>query len=371
MKLGIVVGLLALSLAADARAEAQLSGLLDVLFKNTGESELTNQSFGGVSTFDTIRLRLFADATIGDKTSVFTQLFSSDDDVEVYAAYIRFEEIAGGPVGAQLGLIPGTVGSFGERTYSDKNPLVGTPLMYVHHSTLHPGHDVLSVDDLVDMQANRDRFGMPILYDNCWNSGLELYGSAGEFDASLAFLVGSVSSPWRQQMKDVPQGTARLVWHSGPSFQIGVSGFYGPYLTPDEAAFPAGQNENDFMNLGIATDIAWITRWVDFRVEAIAAEWEYPGLPDLGVYSGYAEAMWKVRPRWFVAARAEAFEPAEVSNSAGEQVKWDDPVRRLEYGIGYKPRVRTILKLVAQHDRFEVYEKYNADLYAIQCGVAF
>ncbi len=372
MKSRILVGaFLALVFATEASAEAQLSGLLDVLFKNTGESELTNQSFGGVSTFDTIRLRLFADATVGDKISVFTQLFSSDDEIGVYGAYIRFEEVAGGPVGVQMGFIPGTVGTFAERTYSDKNPLVGTPLMYVHHSSFHPGDDLTSVEGLLAAQADRDRYGLPILYDNCWNSGLEAYASAGPFDFSLAAVVGSVSHPSRQQVKDVPQGTARIAWNGGPGFEFGVSGFYGPYLGPDEIVFPAGSNENDFMNQGVAADLAWITRWIDLRAEAIAAEWEYPAIPDLGVVSGYVEAMWKFRTRWFLAARGEAFEPSEVPDSTGQDVKWDDPVRRLEYGVGFRPRVRTTLKLVAQHNRFDVHSQYDADLYALQVGVAF
>ncbi len=369
----VLAALAAASSPGFAAAEVQVSGLADVVFKNTGESELTNQTFKGYTTFDTVRLRLFFDAQLAENISVFSQLLTSLSTVDLYGAYVRFSEVGGTAVNVHLGLIPNTVGSFGERTYSDKNPLIGTPLMWVHHSTLNPSSELRSVEDLVAGKQARTRFGLPILYDNCWSSGVEAFGSADAFDWSFGLLTGSVTNMTRNQEKDTPQATGRLAWNFGPELRLGVSAYYGPYLLDEEggAVAPLGHELDDYMNSAIMADVYWGSRWIDVNAEAVASRWEYPGLPDLGASSGYVEAKWKVRPRWFVAGRIEAFRPNEVEDSAGSRVRWDDALHRFEYGVGYKPRPRTTIKLVGQNVRFDEVSAYDADLVATQVSVAF
>lgn len=373
---GFALFLAALALGTapqNARAEAHVSGLVDVVFKNTGENDLTNMTFAAHSPFDTIRMRLFADAELASNVSVFTQIFTSTSELVLYGAYIRFEEIAGSRIGAQVGLIPNTVGSFGERTYSDKSPLIGTPLMWVHHTTLRAKAEIASVEDLVAAKEQRTNYGLPPLYDNCWNSGAEVYTTVGDFDLSLGLLTGSVTSMTRNQLKDMPQATGRVAWSRSPGLRLGASTFYGPYLYPRDGGpnFGPGESEEDFMNSGVMADLYWGSRWVDVNAEAIACRWEYPGIPDLGIASGYIEAMYKVRPRWFLAGRYDVYRPNEVEDSSGNDVRWDDAVNKIEYGIGYKPRPRTTIKLVAQHTRFDEVGKYDADLYATQISAAF
>ena len=83
----------------------------------------------------------------------------------------------------------------GPRTYSDKNPLVGSPLMYQYHTLLwyrfrptptrycrgRPG----PVRRRLRARPGGGR-GMPIVYDSCWDFGAVVTGSARPFEFSPA-----------------------------------------------------------------------------------------------------------------------------------------------------------------------------------------
>jgi hypothetical protein len=358
---------------APAQTEVQISGLADVLFRNRGQDDATNVNFTGASNLQTLRLRLFLDAVVSDGIQVFTQGLFARYDFLLYAAYVRFEDIGGSPVSAHLGLIPTTVGTFAPRTYSDRNPLVGVPLLYNHHSVLQPGAPQGSVDELLAMRDTRSHWGLPVIYDNCWNTGAEVYGQVGAFDWSLGLLSGSVSQPTRDQQKQVPQATGRLAWYSGPGLVIGLNGYWGPYLLDDEPGitYPDGRSNRDYTNGGVGYDLYWSSRFLEVHSEAFWALWEHPQLPDLKAVSGYVEAKYKFVPRWYAAVRLGGFEPAEVRNSAGELHPWDYPVRRAEYGLGFKPTPRVTTKLVAQHNRFQGNAGLDEDHYLLQISTAF
>jgi hypothetical protein len=354
-------------------ADVALSGLADVVFHNSGEEDITNVSFGGASPLQALRTRIFLDSHIEDDIAFFAQVLYADDEIGLYGAYARFSEIAGSPVNLHVGLIPTPVGTFAERTYSDKNPLVGTPLVHNHHTSLNPTQTQNSVDDLLAARDVRDRMGLPVIYDNCWNTGVETFGQIGPIDWSFAAVSGSMTKPTREQMKQAPQGTGRIGWWGGPGLQVGASGWVGPYLWEDMAGitFPEGKSSNDFLNAGAGGDLHVASRYVDVYSEAYWSRWKHPGLPVLTAVSGYLEAKYKFATRWYGAGRAEFFEPSEVTSGTGAVTTWDYPVRRLEYGLGFRPHRRVLTKLVAQHNRFVGSESFDSDHYLVQLSTAF
>jgi hypothetical protein len=359
------------AMAGSARADVTVSGLADFVLRNRGEDDLVNTSFGGQSPFDPIRIRLFFDANVSDNTSVFVQFLTDEFEPSLYGAYARFENIAGSSMGVQAGLIPNTVAAWGERTYSDKNPLIGIPLMQVHHTALMPYAPQATVDELLEARDMRSQYGLPLLYDNCWNTGLEVFSTVGEVDLSAAMLSGSVTEPTRTQEKDIPQGTAKVSWSPSPAWRVGVSGFYGPYFVEGMVGLDPGQESQDFPNSGVVGDFYWGSRWVDVYAEGMICEWQHPQLPDLTASSAYGEVKYKFMPKWYVAGRFDFIDFGEVTDSTGREVPWDYPVSRIEYGIGFKPRPRVILKAVGQHNRFEDAEQYDSDHYAGQLSLAF
>jgi hypothetical protein len=346
------IGALASTASASPGAgRVTIGGLVDLVERNS-EDDLTNRNFAQTSNLDPVRTRLFLDAALDDGVQLFTQLvFWGYGDLFLYGAYVRFEDVGGSAASLNVGLIPATVGQWGPRTYSDSNPLVGVPLAENHHTAMTPKERQTTVADLLEARDRRPQSGLPILYDNCWGTGVEVYGPLGDFDWSLGVLTGSVTEPARDRVKSVPQGTTRVVWHASPGVALGASGWIGPYLW-DELPVAEGADVGGLLNAGFGGDVAWTLRYLELHAEAFHARWEHPFLPTLTATAGYVEAKRKLAARWYAAGRLEAFQPGEVRDETGRRTRWDYPVRRAEYGLGFHPSRRITLKAVVQSDWF-------------------
>jgi hypothetical protein len=352
----------------------RVSGLSDILFKNAEEKDVTNLTFLGFSNFHTLRTHLFFDGTIDSDVYFFAQILVDDfTGFQLYAAYARFQNLSGPKLNLQLGLIPATIGSFAPRTYSDKNPLIGVPLLYNFHTAIDP-RSLGSSGTLAELSAAKDarsRGGLPVIYDACWNTGIEIYGSAGNLDYSFGILSGSVSKPTVDQTKEIPQFTSRFVYNVGPGFKFGASVYYGPYLF--DKIFGEGDilentqfRSRDFINAGIGYELYFAKRYLEIYSEAYYSTWEYPGLPDLDLISGYLEFKYKFRTRWYIAGRFGMSEPAEIETAPGISEKWDFPLKRYEFGLGYKALRKMTIKLVTQINRFDQIDSLDNQLIALQ-----
>ncbi|MCH7689601.1 MAG: hypothetical protein IIA17_00975 [candidate division Zixibacteria bacterium] len=365
--------------SSSAFAQMQVSGLSDILFKNAEEKDVTNLTFLGFSNFHSLRTRLFFDGTIDRDVYFFAQILVDNlTGFQLYAAYARFQNLSGPKLNLQLGLIPATIGSFAPRTYSDKNPLVGVPLLYNFHTAINP-RSLGSSGTLAELSAAKDarsRGGLPVIYDACWNTGIEIYGSAGNLDYSFGILSGSVSKPTVDQTKEIPQFTSRFVYNFGPGLKFGASAYYGPYLF--EEIFGEGDilentqfRSSDFINAGIGYELYYAKRYLEIFSEAFYSTWEYPGLPDLDLISGYFEFKYKFRPRWYIAGRFGLSEPAEIETAPGISEKWDYPLKRYEFGLGYKALRKMTIKLVTQINRFDQIDSFDNQLIALQISSVF
>ena len=359
------------------RGDVQVSGLSDFVVRNSSEADVTNYTFRGFSNFHTIRTRLFFDGLIDDKKAFFVQVLVNLNTFQLYGAYAQFTDLAGHYLNMNIGIIPNTIGSYGPRTYSDKNPLIGTPLLYSFHTAIDPS-ELGAVGTFAELdEARDDRYysGMPFIYDACWNTGAEFYGSAGKLDYSLGLLIGSVTHPALQQAKDVPQVTTHFTYNFQPGFKLGFSAYLGPYLVKDdltEYAVPLGNlDPNDYLNGGIGYELYLSQRFLEIYSEGYYTYWEYPGLPKLKSMAGYLEAKYKIITHWYLAGRFDLIEPSKTKFATGENEKWDYPLKRYEFGIGYKPLRTTTVKLVTQLNRFDIDHTYNNEIYALQVSMEF
>jgi hypothetical protein len=363
--------------ATDGNCQIQVSGLADVVFLNSDNDDYTNVTFRRFSNFHTSRTRLFFDGSVSENTDLFVQILNDEYNFQLYGAYARFSNLSGQYLNMNIGYIPSTIGSYAPRTYSDRNPLIGTPLLYNFHSALIPGDlgSTPTVQDLLALRNNRSPSGIPFIYDACWNTGVEFYGSSGNVDYSFGMLTGSVGKPTQQQEKDVPQVTTHIVYNFNPGLKIGASAFYGPYLYED--AFPDygtpsyNIDPEDYINLGIGYEFYWSGQYLEIYSESYYASWEYPALPKLKSLAGYVEAKYKIKPRWYVAGRFGFVEPSEIEISSGVNEKWDYPIKRYEFGIGYKPLRKATVKLVTQLNRFDINDAHDSDIFAVQFSMPF
>ena len=83
------------------------------------------------------------------------------------------------------------------------------------------------------------------------------------------------------------------------------------------------------------------------------------------------EAKYKLHPKWYVAGRFDLAEPGKIKDSPGVEEKWDNPLKRYEIGVGYKPSRTITVKLVLQINRFDIDDTYDNDFIAIQISAFF
>lgn len=348
-----------------SEAQVIVNEQLDIVIRNPSAKDFSNKTFSGLSNFDLLRFRLFFDAPVADDKAVLIQILFDNYQVWTYGAYLRLSNILGRNLNLNIGLIPNPYGSFGPRTYADQNPLIGTPLVYNYHSALSLKRSLTSVDSLRSIRGKGyANGGLPILYDFCWNSGIEIYGSKGNIDWSLGALSGSVSKPTRALEKDLPQLTGKVSFYFTPEFSLTLSGFAGPYILkyPDRSF-----NVNDFLNTGGGVSWHYMGEYIDVYSEVFGARWEQPNYEALNAGGGYLEIKYKFTPQGYIAGRGEAMRFSEIDFGQDFGTKsWDYPVNRYEVGLGYKIDRAVIVKLVLQATRSLATDELNDTIGAVQ-----
>src|SRR5258705_4463131 len=123
---------------AQAAADVKIRGLLDLGLVSTNESQLLNRLTFGDSNFDPYRLRLFLDAQLSPALEVHVQSLFTEGlgQMRTDGAYALWTPWSTLDLSLEAGKIPWPIGTYAPRTYSDKNWLIGTPLMYQYRTAL-------------------------------------------------------------------------------------------------------------------------------------------------------------------------------------------------------------------------------------------
>lgn len=385
-------GLLAIAALAAAGREAhaadlQYHGLLDLVISQRGPAFDGNIFTRGDSPFDPAGVRLFAESKVNDRAQVFAQVVLHDaSSLYLDGAYLMYTPFDGRDMHVLAGKIPWAVGTWGPRTYSSRNPLIGTPLIYAHHTTLlwydiPPDADALLATAGngaygVDYHGFTEGRGMPLVDDSYWDVGLTLAGSQRPIEYALGVVAGTPS--WASTSEDDNSGKCvlgRLGLSPFPWLRVGASGAYGPYLQASlDSQLPPGHTANDYRQKLAMADLELLVGHVEIRAEGARNLWDTPTLGALGVSGGYAEA--KMATPWgtFLAGRYDLMRFGEITSSTGERRPWDDNVDRIETGLGYRFSRDVTGKLIYQRSRFEheANDSYpTMELFATQLSVAF
>jgi hypothetical protein len=370
--------------ATDVASTLRVHGLLDLGWHSDDEAIDANQFIVGDSPFSPYRLRLYFDGQASPQVQVFVQaLLTEAGGARVDGAYALITPWEEKDLHVMAGKIAWPIGTWAPRTYSDKNPLIGVPLMYQYHTSLRWDDIPLTTDDLLaaagagatgpDYGSGVGSAGMPIVDDFGWDVGLVAQGSVRPIE--FAFGATQSAPGWASPGEDANHGytaLGRLGFAPVPELRVGVSGargaylpkFFGPYL-------PAGKSEQDYPQQLVMADLEVQRGALEFRAEAANNEWKTPYTGTLGVQSGYAEARWTFNAGWWLASRAETERFSKVTGTAGTRT-WDENVDRFENGIGYRISRNVLAKAVWQHSvmhEFEGTEPY--DMYGAQLSVKF
>ncbi len=363
-------------------------GILDLVQTDKGDGTELNYLWGD-SQFDSYRLRMFAAAAVSDHLDIFTEaLWNEDVGVVPFGAYATFHPSPVKDVNVEAGLIPWPIGDWAPRSTSDKNPLIGFPLMYQYHTSLRQDIIPPTADDLlsqagegeegVNYGAGNDYSGMPIVYDQWWDFGAVLLGSARPFEYSIGFVNGSPGFP--SPGEDHTPGKSllgRVGLAPMPGLRFGVSGSYGPYLNEEsvKSSLPTGTDAGDFNQILGMADFEYSIGHADFHAEGFMNTWETPTVGDLKVHGGYAELKYALPAGFFVAGRYNIMRFSDVKDSTGASLSWDSDVDRLEVGGGYRLSKGVTAKAVYQLNTLTppdpAAESEDLDVVAGQLSIAF
>jgi hypothetical protein len=361
---------------------------LDLVVTNHGDGAEYNYLWGD-SQLNSYRLRMFATAAVSEHLDFFGEALGNEDvGVVPFGAYATFHPSPGKDVHVEAGLIPWPIGDWAPRSTSDKNPLVGLPLMYQYHTTLRQDVMPQSADDLlavagrgehgVDYGSGFDFPGMPIVYDQWWDFGAVLLGSSRPFEYSVGFVNGSPG--YSNPGEDHTPGKSvlgRVGLAPMPGLRFGVSGSYGPYLNEEsfEGTFAPGVKADDFNQVLRMADLQYSVGHANVHAEGFVNTWETPTLGNLNVHGGYGELKYGLPRGFYVAGRYSIMRYSDVVDSTGASRSWDSNVDRLEVGGGYRVTRGVIAKLVYQSNVLQPPDPALAeeefDVVAAQLSVVF
>lgn len=386
----LVISLLVLTLSGPVRGDDDtavfFSGTLELATSfSGGEGDAFYFNVRGDSPFDNVKLRLFADVAITPRLSVLNQILIDPTaffDVRSFLrTYLRYRvvESEGYDFYLQAGKIPTPFGTFGERAYTEENPLMATPLMYHYFSSVRTNQLPADNRDLLDHQgqgqlADYTGFmgggsfiphnGLPMVYDNCWDVGFAGVGSVGRLEYVVAVTQGTVSAP-RFDGGDDNDGQ-QVAFHLGyvphHSLRLGTSYARGPYLGEDVKPVieQQGAELEDFEQEIWGFDLEYSVGRLRVIGEAAANRWQAPTVrdaagrrEDLKNVGWYLEAKYTVLAGLFVAARygEVSFGNIDDGTGTGSRTPWDADVQRLEVGLGYHFNHRFMTKAAWQENR--------------------
>ena len=335
---------------AGSASEIKARGLLDVVAAPPGDAFAGNVLTRGDCPFDAYGLRMFGDAQVDPRLQIAVQIVLRDaSSVYVDGAYAIFTPRAGRDLHLLAGKIPWPIGTWAPRTYSNHNPLIGSPLMYQYHSTLLWYELVPSTDALIATSGSgqyggvnyygyAEGLGMPLVDDSYWDVGLTAVGSARPFEYALGVTTGTPG--WGSTSQDDNRGKTvlgRVGLAPIAGVRVGISGAYGPYLIEAlEPMLPAGKQVEDYHQQLAMADVEVVAGHVEGRAEGAYNVWETPTVGNLHVQSGYLELKYAFNFGGYLAARMDGMWFGEIPDSTGTLHPWDASLTRLETGVGYR-----------------------------------
>lgn len=388
-RLAPAAALLAFAGPAAAGLSPEIHGGLDANFSSRGDALAYNTLDYGHTPFDAYNLRLLVAAQAGGAFNFDAEVrFSEAGGVRLYGAYATWTPDPGRDLHLEIGKLPWALGTWGPRSDSEHNPLIGVPLIYsfptaLQDDQLPPSADALigaprpaawtSPYDSVDTGEER---GMRVISDADWDVGATLRGDLRPLDFALGFVQGAPGAPANgRDTNDGKTVLGRLGVTPLPALRLGISGAWGPYL--DDAVkvdLPPGTHVTQYDQELAMADVAIQAAHLELRGEGAINVWQTPGLGDLRVWGGYGEGRFAFATRWAIAARADRLRFSSVIDSTGRSLPWDHDLDRLEGGIEYRLERRASVKAVAQrtwdHDAGEN-EIYHYDLVALQFAYSF
>jgi hypothetical protein len=294
----------------------------------------------------------------------------------------------------KAGSLPLVFGTYGERANSTANPVIGVPLISGYHTSLSMQFVPVNGDSLLNRRG-RGQFGinyttgsgfkgMVMVYEPCWDLGLEAYGAHGVLEYAAAITQGTPSAAvlFGNETNDEPGFVGRLGLSNLPGVlfgsRFGISYGTGAFYSDNVAMSPTLRNE-DYDQVVWGYDAEYgIGRFV-FRSEGVRNTWQLPGnddpgrwLPDEVETTGlFVEGSWRMIPGVTLGARYDRLDFDEIESPTGRRDTWDANVRRWEGAVAWHPSRDWQVKVSYQDWRYPDDPRLDADMAGFQLRMEF
>jgi hypothetical protein len=309
--------------------------------------------------------------------------------------WATWSEVGGRPwLNVHAGSLPLAFGTYGERANTASNPVIGIPLMHGYHTSFSMFSLAPNGDSLL-ARSGRGQFGinyrtgggpkgMVMIYEPCWDTGLELFGAAGAFEYAAAVTNGTPSAPvlFGNETNDEPGFVGRLGLSQLPGAlfgaRLGASFAHGAYYG-DGVALGPGLRHEDYDQTVFGWDAEYSVGGVLLRGEGCWNRWEVPGNDDPAAWlpwelesnALYIETRVTVRPGLLLGARYDQVNFDDIVRPAGDRRSWDADVRRAEVALAYRPHRTWEVKAAYQNWWYPDAPDLDADLGAVQVRMDF
>jgi hypothetical protein len=308
------------------------------------------------------RLRLLGEWRVRARLSVLGEVRTENvDGVQVAALYVRWQPFAGRDFDLQAGRIPPVIGAFARRAYGRDNLVIGEPLAYQYLTSLRPDALPARTSDLLRMRGRgwEPSFpigstaaapGIPLVASSRWDTGVEAHSRVGWLELAGAITRGSPAVPVVRDTNDGREWSGRAAVDLPSGVTVGVSGARGQWVDAGALALvPADRRSASRQTVAGADLEVGRGHWL-LRAEWLRASFQMPfadpaaSAQTLRAWSAFAEARYRLSPRWEMSARVDGLRFSDLAASAGAPPEsWDAPVDRVEGVVGF--RVRRNLEL--------------------------
>lgn len=391
----------ALTPARSAAATGSLGGSATFTHAEGDRAAQLNRANRNDGEFNTLRLLLQGELEIAPRVRLnleylLDQGAYGNSALSFLNPWVTLSEVFEQPwLNVQIGKLPLSFGTWGERVHSLNNPVIGVPLLAEYHTDLR--YDVLPANgDILIARRGMGQIGfsytpggagfkgMPVAYEPCWDTGVEAFGARGILEYSAALTYGSVGASITngQENNDEPGVTGRLgLSHlPGPLFgaRVGLSASTGAYL-PRTVRVPAGHRVEEYDQIVFGADLEYGLGPVIVRGEAARNRWELPEdrtperwLPaHVDNTCWYLDARVDVCPWLFLGGRYDSMTFDRITAPDGRSETWDANLHRVELGATWRPARNWSVRHGYQMWRYATDRHLNADLYALQLRVQF
>ncbi|MFC1608056.1 hypothetical protein ACFL47_08805 [Candidatus Latescibacterota bacterium] len=368
----VSVVILGLAFAVNTSAQIDLSALTSLGYTGLDTEDGINKMHRNDNPFNPLRATVFMESWIDDDVGFFLEfLWDSGDPPtggstkpRVNGAYAVISPFETDALNFKFGLIPSVFGTWAPRTYADKNPLIGVPLMQ-HYFVSHSGnHLFATTDEMRDSLDDESDDFMSVAYDACWPYGVEAFGFFSKYEYALAVTKDTMSNPMSFG-NDGAQVMGRFGVRPLIGMRLGISAEYGSYLREGSTGLPDGTSLESVAQKAVGFDIHYSRAHTNIFSEVVLNWWENPNLnKDMGCTVWYVEAKQKLMPGFYAAIRFDQMLFNEFTDSGGKSFNWDNDVTRIEAGLGYHLSRNTLAKVVWQHN--EIQNRDDIDLLSIQ-----